>query len=60
MVEGMDRSTLPGPSVMTNICPMATSAKKVPKVSAAVSTPDGCLAAGEAATMASQTANAPT
>ena len=37
MVAGIDRSTLPGPSVMTNIWPMPTMTKKVAKVSAAVS-----------------------
>ena len=36
MVAGIDRSTLPGPSVMTNIWPMPTMTKKVAKVSAAV------------------------
>ena len=38
MVAGMERSTLPGPRVMTNICPMPTTTKNVAKVSAAVST----------------------
>ncbi len=28
IVDGMDRSTLPGPSVMTNIWPMATSVEE--------------------------------
>ena len=37
MVAGIERSTLPGPSVMTNIWPMPTMTKKVAKVSAAVS-----------------------
>src|SRR5690606_2977971 len=36
MVAGIDRSTLPGPSVNTNIWPMPTITKKVAKVSAAV------------------------
>ena len=36
MVAGIDRSTLPGPSVMTNIWPMPTITKKVAKVKAAV------------------------
>ena len=36
IVAGIDRSTLPGPSVMTNIWPMPTMTKKVAKVSAAV------------------------
>jgi hypothetical protein len=38
MVAGIERSTLPGPSVMTNIWPMPTITKNVAKVSAAVST----------------------
>jgi hypothetical protein len=38
MVAGTDRSTLPGPSVMTNIWPMPTMTKNTAKVSAAVST----------------------
>ncbi len=59
MVEGIDRSTLPGPSVITNICPIDTSAKKVPKASAAVSTPADALPPVKT-TMATQTANAPT
>ncbi len=37
IVAGIDRSTLPGPSVTTNIWPMPTMTKKVAKVSAAVS-----------------------
>lgn len=38
MVAGIDRSTLPGPSVMTYIWPIATTTEKVAKESAAVST----------------------
>lgn len=36
IVAGIERSTLPGPSVKTNIWPMPTMTKKVAKVSAAV------------------------
>ena len=36
----MDRSMLPGPSVMTNIWPMATMVEKLAKMSAAVARPD--------------------
>ena len=39
IVAGIERSTLPGPSVMTNIWPMPTMTKKVAKVSAAVINP---------------------
>lgn len=35
MVEGMERSTLPGPKVMTNICPSPTMIEKAAKVRAA-------------------------
>ena len=37
MVAGIDRSTLPGPVVMTNICPMPTMMVKVANDNAAVS-----------------------
>ncbi len=59
MLAGIDRSTLPGPVVMTNIWPMPTSTKKVEKESAATSMspapwpPEWMIAA-------SQTAKAPT
>ena len=36
MVAGIERSTLPGPRVKTNIWPMPTMTKKVAKVSAAL------------------------
>lgn len=35
IVAGIDRSTLPGPRVMTSICPSPTSTEKDAKVSAA-------------------------
>jgi hypothetical protein len=35
IVAGIDRSMLPGPSVMTNICPSPTITEKAAKVSAA-------------------------
>ncbi len=39
MLAGSDRSTLPGPSVMTNICPTPTMTVKTASDSAAVSMP---------------------
>ncbi len=39
IVEGMDRSMLPGPSVMTNIWPMATMVEKLANFKAAVARP---------------------
>ena len=39
IVEGIVRSTFPGPRVMTSIWPMATTVKKLPKMNAAVSSP---------------------
>ena len=38
MVAGIDRSTLPGPRVITCICPMPTITEKAAKENAAVST----------------------
>ena len=39
MLAGSDRSTLPGPSVMTNICPTPTMTMKTASESAAVIMP---------------------
>ncbi len=57
IVAGIERSTLPGPRVMTNICPMATITKNVAKVNATERTwpvPWPCVKAA----VASQTAAA--
>ena len=39
ILAGSDRSTLPGPSVMTNICPMPTITVNTASASAAVIMP---------------------
>ena len=58
MLAGRERSTLPGPSVMTNICPMPTNTVKTASESAAVAMPPApCPAVKTMA--ASQTASAP-
>ena len=54
MLAGIERSTLPGPSVITNIWPIATMTKKVPKVMAAERTSPPPLPPVKA-TVASQT-----
>ncbi len=58
MVDGIDRSTLPGPVVMTNIWPMPTITVKVAKDSAAVMTSPPPLPSVKRM-VASQTASAP-
>ncbi len=58
MQAGIDRSTLPGPRVITNICPSATMTKNEPKVIAALNTSPEPLPEVKAA-VASQTAKAP-
>ena len=59
MVAGIDRSTLPGPSVITYIWPMATITEKVAKESVAVSTSSPPRPSVKAI-VASQMASAPT
>ena len=39
MLAGTDRSILPGPSVITSICPRPTRTEKAPKVRAACASP---------------------
>ena len=39
MVEGMDKSALPGPVLITSICPSATKTVSAEKLSAAASSP---------------------
>ena len=47
ILAGSDRSTLPGPSVMTNIWPTPTITMKTASDSAAVIMPPRAIAAGE-------------
>ncbi len=54
MFAGIDRSTLPGPRVMTNIWPMPTITEKAAKVSAAWVSP-AALAPPVKSVVASQT-----
>ena len=62
IVAGIERSTLPGPRVMTYICPIATRTEKVANDSAAVSTspaPWPCVKAMVASQIAIAPAKAP-
>ena len=58
MLAGSERSTLPGPSVMTNICPTPTITVNTASESAAVSMPPAPWPPVKA-TAASQTSPAP-
>ena len=58
ILAGSDRSTLPGPSVMTNICPTPTITVNTASDSAAVSMPPAPWPPVKA-TAASQTTAAP-